>query len=74
MFQVQHKIDKKSYAVKITQYTDDKALREIDSLSTLSHRNVVRYINSWVDEYEDEDQEENWDFSSSEVCLMPGRK
>ncbi|CAF3879291.1 unnamed protein product [Rotaria magnacalcarata] len=47
-----HKIDRRRCAikcVKLTSENKDDALKEVRVLVTLSHENVIMYINTWVD-------------------------
>ncbi|KAF8186819.1 hypothetical protein BJ912DRAFT_1022739 [Pholiota molesta] len=51
-----NKIDSRIYAVKKirlkTMQSDTKIFREVNALSRLSHRNIVRYYTTWVETYE----------------------
>ncbi|XP_078128522.1 interferon-induced, double-stranded RNA-activated protein kinase-like [Sander vitreus] len=44
-----HKLMMKDYAVKIVAY-EEKALREVKTLSDLLHRNIVRYYTVWTED------------------------
>ncbi|XP_078017046.1 uncharacterized protein LOC117248632 [Epinephelus lanceolatus] len=55
VFKAKHKLTGKDYAVKIV-LCKEKALREVMALSDLSHRNIVRYFSSWL-----EDSRYQWD-------------
>uniref|UniRef100_A0A8C9XIS3 non-specific serine/threonine protein kinase n=1 Tax=Sander lucioperca TaxID=283035 RepID=A0A8C9XIS3_SANLU len=44
-----HKLMVKDYAVKIVDY-EEKALREVKTLSDLLHRNIVRYYTVWTED------------------------
>ncbi|KAF9482948.1 hypothetical protein BDN70DRAFT_828321 [Pholiota conissans] len=50
-----NKIDSQIYAVKkirLKTMQTDKIFREVTALSSLSHRNIVRYYTTWVETYE----------------------
>jgi serine/threonine protein kinase len=52
--QATHKVDNKDYAIKIIKPDSDmdtleELRREVKNLSQLSHKNVVRYFNSWIE-------------------------
>ncbi|KDR70022.1 hypothetical protein GALMADRAFT_255390 [Galerina marginata CBS 339.88] len=51
-----NKIDSRIYAVKKvrlkTMQSNDKIFREVNALSRLSHRNIVRYYTTWVEIFE----------------------
>ncbi|KAF5321443.1 hypothetical protein D9619_000083 [Psilocybe cf. subviscida] len=51
-----NKIDSRIYAVKNirlkTMQSDTKIFREVNALSRLSHRNIVRYYTTWMETYE----------------------
>ncbi|KAM9558412.1 protein kinase containing Z-DNA binding domains isoform 1-T1 [Salvelinus alpinus] len=45
----QHKLDGKTYAVKIVQNMGE-AKREVEALATLEHSNIVRYYTTWSED------------------------
>jgi len=55
VYKSQHKIDSKFYAIKKIIITDDllemgyDVFDEVKMLSSLDHKNVIRYYSSWVD-------------------------
>uniref|UniRef100_A0A3Q1AHQ2 non-specific serine/threonine protein kinase n=1 Tax=Amphiprion ocellaris TaxID=80972 RepID=A0A3Q1AHQ2_AMPOC len=55
VFAAREKLVDKYYAVKIVRYKE-KALREVTALGEISHDNIVRYYNCWID-----DSEPEWD-------------
>uniref|UniRef100_A0AAQ5ZCT9 non-specific serine/threonine protein kinase n=1 Tax=Amphiprion ocellaris TaxID=80972 RepID=A0AAQ5ZCT9_AMPOC len=55
VFAAREKLVDKYYAVKIVRYKE-KALREVTALGEISHDNIVRYYNCWI-----EDSEPEWD-------------
>ncbi|XP_049927781.1 interferon-induced, double-stranded RNA-activated protein kinase-like [Epinephelus moara] len=61
VFKAKHKLTGKDYAVKIV-LCKEKALREVMALSDLSHRNIVRYFSSWL-----EDSRYQWN-SADDSC------
>ncbi|KAH9599718.1 Protein kinase domain [Trypanosoma melophagium] len=71
------KVDGRLYAVKkivIKTNQSEKALREVQSLAALSHKNIVRYYDAWIEpgcdedliEYLDGDNEEDEEDKESE--------
>ncbi|KAF1375921.1 hypothetical protein PFLUV_G00225220 [Perca fluviatilis] len=58
VYKAREKLLEKDYAVKIVYY-DEKALREVKTLSDLLHRNIVRYYTVWT-----EDSGYKWDSST----------
>ena len=49
--EVRHRLDGRAYALKVIvlrEATSEKILREVQVLSGLNHRNVVRYYAAWV--------------------------
>lgn len=53
VLKVQHKLDKREYAVKRVKIKLDDhldvATREVGLLSAMNHKNIVKYHNSWID-------------------------
>ncbi|TDH01091.1 hypothetical protein EPR50_G00176510 [Perca flavescens] len=49
VFKAREKLVDKDYAVKIVKY-DEKALREVKTLSDLHHHNIVRYYTVWTED------------------------
>lgn len=52
VYKVYNKLDDRNYAVKrilITENNIKNALREIRILASVSHPNIVRYFNSWIE-------------------------
>ena len=63
VFKAINKIDKKTYAVKITEMNYQNTgivLREVENLASLHHDNVIRYYTSWI---------ENLDFNEDNKYL-----
>ncbi|XP_010778309.1 eukaryotic translation initiation factor 2-alpha kinase 3-like, partial [Notothenia coriiceps] len=54
VYKARRKLEEKYYAVKIVS-SDEKAFREVGTLSDLLHHNVIRYFNCWIEDtsYED---------------------
>ncbi|XP_049927780.1 interferon-induced, double-stranded RNA-activated protein kinase-like [Epinephelus moara] len=57
VFKARHKLLNKFYAVKII-CCEEKALQEVETLSDLHHRNIIRYYTFWM-----EDSGYQWDIS-----------
>lgn len=57
VFKVRNKIDGRFYAIKKIKVKQSQALtrilREVDLLSRLEHRHVLRYYQAWLDESEE---------------------
>ncbi|XP_072324294.1 interferon-induced, double-stranded RNA-activated protein kinase-like isoform X2 [Scyliorhinus torazame] len=53
VYEVKHKIDYHTYAVKCVQITKDTdeetIIKEARTLAKFSHQNIIRYYNSWID-------------------------
>lgn len=50
MLECVNRLDKKSYAIKVTRGEEADALREVENLVQLPHHdNLVRYITCWKD-------------------------
>ncbi|XP_038664788.1 interferon-induced, double-stranded RNA-activated protein kinase-like [Scyliorhinus canicula] len=53
VYEVKHKIDNHTYAVKCVQMTkdmDEKTItKEARTLAKFSHQNIIRYYSSWID-------------------------
>ncbi|XP_051815651.1 interferon-induced, double-stranded RNA-activated protein kinase-like isoform X2 [Acanthochromis polyacanthus] len=58
VYKAREKLVDKYYAVKIVRYKE-KALREVTALGEISHDNIVRYYNCWID-----DSEPQWDITT----------
>ncbi|XP_049457059.1 interferon-induced, double-stranded RNA-activated protein kinase isoform X2 [Epinephelus fuscoguttatus] len=58
VFKARHKLLNKFYAVKIVR-CEEKALQEVETLSDLHHRNIIRYYTFWM-----EDSGYQWDISA----------
>lgn len=77
-----NKIDSRIYAVKKirlrTEKMDSKIFREVNALSRLSHRFIVRYYTTWVEESDgfisatSSDNESDSDFGSTDVSEYEG--
>ncbi len=79
VIKVIHNLDRNVYAVKRLRIregnSESKLLREVSTLSRLSHPNVVRYYQAWIeDDYcqledseEGEDEEEEEDEGEDDV-------
>jgi hypothetical protein len=58
VWKVRHKLDQKSYAVKKinlnyrNQSLRNKIQREVTTISSLFHKNIVRYYAAWIESYE----------------------
>uniref|UniRef100_A0A8C9XL84 non-specific serine/threonine protein kinase n=1 Tax=Sander lucioperca TaxID=283035 RepID=A0A8C9XL84_SANLU len=63
VYKARDKLLKKYYAVKIV-CCEEKALREVKTLSDLLHRNIVRYYTVWT-----EDSGYQWDSSAGSTYL-----
>ncbi|KAF9527861.1 other/PEK/GCN2 protein kinase [Crepidotus variabilis] len=64
-----NKIDARIYAVKkvrLKSIQSDKIFREVNALSRLSHRNIVRYYTTWVETAEPDASIQSSDDSSAE--------
>ena len=54
VYKVRNRLDDREYALKVIALGKqdqgiEKTLREVSTMSTLSHRNVVRYYTSWIE-------------------------
>ncbi|KAJ2722072.1 hypothetical protein GGI07_003559 [Coemansia sp. Benny D115] len=53
VYEVRNKLDSRRYAVKLIkikgEITAEKTLREIKTLASLDHPNIVRYYSSWIE-------------------------
>ncbi|KAK7115319.1 eukaryotic translation initiation factor 2-alpha kinase 1-like isoform X2 [Littorina saxatilis] len=72
VFKAFHKLDKREYAVKKVKIdpssnTTKILLREVRTLSSLSHSNIVRYHSSWIEgnQQEGHQQESDDEFAST---------
>ncbi|KAF8880897.1 hypothetical protein CPB84DRAFT_1817292 [Gymnopilus junonius] len=68
-----NKIDNRIYAVKKirlkSMQSNDKIFREVNALSRLSHRNIVRYYTTWVEVFEPNSASASAGDSSNESSL-----
>ncbi|PPQ98103.1 hypothetical protein CVT26_003273 [Gymnopilus dilepis] len=68
-----NKIDNRIYAVKKirlkSMQSNDKIFREVNALSRLSHRNIVRYYTTWVEIFEPNSASTSAGDSSNESSL-----
>ncbi|KAL2083311.1 hypothetical protein ACEWY4_021084 [Coilia grayii] len=73
VYQVQHKIDDRLYALKIVEY-DREAEREVKALATCDHPNIVRYITAWHETFNwstlDKDSKSQQSSLKSQRCLF----
>lgn len=64
-----HRIEKQIYAIKIIQLdpwdTGNKVFREVEALSHLNHRYIVRYIQCWLETSQRREESSEDPFSSS---------
>ena len=55
VFKCFHKIDKNDYAIKIVPIYNDvnsqKYINEVEMMASLDHPNIVRYYNSWIEDF-----------------------
>jgi len=55
VFKARHKIDNHCYAIKVIPYQDPEksaiVLKEVQSLSSFHHPNIIRYFNCWIDKF-----------------------
>ncbi|KAJ0066767.1 hypothetical protein NL108_002308 [Boleophthalmus pectinirostris] len=68
VFKARHKLADRFYAIKIIRYKE-KALREVKALAALSHVNIVRYYNCWMENtaYQCDSPDSSDSYSSSQT-------
>lgn len=69
VYKVKHCLDKNMYAMKITEYEFlSKWDIEISILSKLTHDNIVRYYNSWIDLDFRNKKDKKYLYTLTELC------
>ena len=71
VYKVRHTLDKNFYALKMTEYDYlSKWNIEISILSQLTHKNIVRYYNSWIDLDFRNKSDKSYLYTQIEICDM----
>ncbi|KZT51783.1 kinase-like protein [Calocera cornea HHB12733] len=74
---VRMKLDHMIYAIKRIKLrasdSESRILREVNALSQLNHRHIVRYITCWLEDLSVEDSDQSGHSDSSQSSDKPGR-